>query len=111
MDILTVREATKFAADYARSGKVTSHCFLDWSVCKTTVKTLLNNQWKVADIRVSSYTLKFFYHQVNFLVKMESYQDNHDKSVSESFLSVFTSISDSYLSLPFPKPTKPNYVC
>ena len=28
MDILTVREATKFAADYARSGKVTHEMLL-----------------------------------------------------------------------------------
>ena len=61
MDILTVREATKFAADYARSGKVTSHCLLDWSVCKTTVKTLLNNQWKVADIRISKLYFENFF--------------------------------------------------
>ena len=28
MDVLTVREATKFAADYTRSGKVTYQCIV-----------------------------------------------------------------------------------
>lgn len=32
MDVLTVREATKFAADYARSGKVT-HVYATEIVC------------------------------------------------------------------------------
>ena len=36
MDILAVREATKFAADYARSGKVSS-LFMAVDLCKRDV--------------------------------------------------------------------------
>ena len=37
MDILTVREATKFAADYARSGKVIHEMLLQLCHCGSFV--------------------------------------------------------------------------
>ena len=52
-----------------------------------------------------------FYHQVNFLVNMESLQDNHDKHAPEFFYDTSTSVLDSYiLPLHFPKQSFQNVV-